>query len=177
MERTKKEPQWDSGVLNTEVIAKDMKRGTLLKAITLSVAAVGLGIAAWPTLMASTDMNLRTIALLVGTGILAVLAYRQWCGVLTKPDYRIEEDRIVEKQMQIIYEDRDAEATGMATRVPTLELENHGTYRIVADHIHADYREYELYHMLEEGEQLYLVYAKKGNKLLHIYRKKFWTME
>lgn len=177
MGRTTQEPQWPSGVLNEEVVAKDMKRGTLPKAIALSVAAIGLGIAAWPALMASTDMNLRTIALLVGTGILVVLAYRQWCGVLTKPDYRVEEDRIVGKQMQTVYEDRDAEATGMATRVPTLELEKHGSYRIVADHIHEGYREYELYHMLEEGERLYLVYAKKSNQLLRIYRQKFWTME
>lgn len=177
MSNTKEEKQWPSGVLNQEVIAKDMKRGTLPKAIALSVAAVGLGFALWPMLMASTDINVKTIAFLVGTGILVVLAYRQWCGVLTKLDYRVEEDRIISKQMQTIYEDRDAEATGMATRVPMLELEKHGSYRIVADHIHGDYREYELYHMLEEGEQLYLVYNKKNNKLLHIYRQKYWTME
>ena len=178
MKKTNQEqPQWATGVLNEEVIAKDMKRGTLPKALALSVAAIGLGIAAWPMLMASTDMDLKTIALLVGTGILLVLAYRQWSGVLTKPSYRIEEDRILSKQMQIIYEDRDAEATGMATRVPMLELEKHGSYRIMAEQIHAGYREYELFHILEEGEQLYLVYNKKNDKLLHIYRKKYWTME
>ena len=177
MKQAKQEKQWPSGVLNQEVIAKDLKRGTLPKAIALSVAAVGLGAAAWPMLMASTDMDLKTIALLAGPAILAVLAYRQWCGVLTKPNYRIEEDRILSKQMQTIYEDRDAEITGMATRVPMLELEKHGSYRIVADHICGDYREYELFHMLEEGEQLYLVYHKKNDKLLHIYRQKYWTME
>ena len=117
------------------------------------------------------------LILLVGAGILVVLACRQWSDVLTKLDYRIEEDRIVSKQMQTIYEDRDAELTGMATRVPMLELEKYGPYRIVADQIHGEYREYELYHTLEEGEQLYLVYNKKNDKLLHIYRQKFWTKE
>ena len=58
MKQAKQEKQWPSGVLNQEVIAKDLKRGTLPKAIALSVAAVGLGAAAWPMLMAATDMDL-----------------------------------------------------------------------------------------------------------------------
>ena len=169
--------QWPTGTLSEAIIKKDIKRGTLPGAIALTVATVVLGLTAWPVLMASTDMDLRAIALLVGTGILAVLAYRQWCGVLTKVQYRIEEDRILSKQMQTVYEDKDAELTGMATRGPMLELEKHGLYRIQADQIHSAYREYELFHMMEEGEGLYLVYAQKSNKLLHIYRKKYWTME
>lgn len=177
MKKTEQQRQWPSGVLNEATIAKDLKRGTLPKAIALSVAAVGLALVAWPALMAATDFDLKTIAFLVGTGILVMLAYRQWSGALTKLDYRIEEDRILSKQMQIIYEDRDAELTRMETRVPMLELEKHGAYRIKADHIHGDYREYELYHMLEEGEGLYLVYQKNSDKLLHIYRQKYWTME
>lgn len=178
MKQNKKDDrQWPAGVLSEEIIKKDIKRGTLPGAIALSVATVVLGITAWPVLMASTDMDLRAIALLVGTGILAVLAYRQWHGVLTKVGYRMEEDRILSKQIQIIYEDKDAEATGMATRVPTLELEKHGLYRIEPEQINGNYRAYELYHMMEEGEGLYLVYAQKTNKLLRIYRQKYWTLK
>ena len=178
MKKTKIERQtWSTGVLSQEVIEKDIRRGSLPGAIVLTIAAVALGLTAWPLLMATTDMDLKVIALLVGSGVLSLLAYRQWWGVLTKPDYRIEEDRIVGKQMQIIYEDKDAEVTGMATRIPVLELENHGSYRVVAEQIHTGYREYELYHILEEGEGLYLVYGKKDNKLLRIYRKKYWTLE
>lgn len=179
MKQNKKDDrqQWPTGVLSEEIIKKDIKRGTLPGAIALTVATLVLGITAWPVLMASTDMDLRAIALLVGTVILAVLAYRQWHGALTKVGYRMEEDRIVGKQVQTIYEDKDAEATGMATRVPMLELEKHGLYRIEPEQINGNFRAYELYHMMEEGEGLYLVYAQKSNKLLHIYRQKYWTLE
>lgn len=173
----KDDRQWPDGVLREEIIKKDIKRGTLPGAIALTVATLVLGITAWPVLMATTDMDLRAVALLVGTCILAVLAYRQWCGVLTKVQYRIEEDRIVGKQVQTIYEDKDAELTGMATRVPMLELEKHGLYRIESEQINGNFRAYELYHMMEEGEGLYLVYAQKNDKLLRIYRQKYWTLE
>lgn len=167
---------WPTGVLTEAVIMKDVKRGGLPQALLYSVAAVVLGAAAWPVLTTSSDMDLKTIALLVGTGILVVLAVREWMGVTAKVEYRIEEDRIVSKEMQITYEDKDAELTNMATRVPVLQLEKHGSYRIDAAHMHSGYREYELFHLLDEGEEVYIVYSQKTGKLLYIYRKKYWSL-
>lgn len=178
MKETKREDrrQWPTGVLTAAVVTKDVKRDCLPRAILYTVAAIILGAVTAPVLMASTDMDLRNIALLAGTGILAALALREWLRVNTTVEYRIEQDRIVGKQMQITYEDKDAELTGLATRVPVLELEKHGTYRIEADHIHRDFREYELFHQLEEGEELYLIYSTRTKKLLHIYRCSCWTL-
>ena len=169
-------PEWPSGVLTNEVITKDMKRSALPLAILYSVAAVVLGITSWPTISVATDITLKVAALLIGIGILIFFAYRQWQRALSKLDYRIVEDRIVSKQIQTIYEDRDAELTDMATRVPVLELEKHGTYRVDESQIHSDYRAYEIFHMLEEGEGVYMVYSTRNDKLLRIYRKKYWTL-
>ena len=169
-------PEWPSGVLTDAVITKDVKRSALPLAIVYSVAAVVLGITSWPTISVATDITLKVAALLIGIGILIFFAYQQWQKALTPLKYRIEEDRIVSKQMQTIYENRDAELTGMATRVAVLELEKHGTYRVDESQIHSGYRAYEIFHLLEEGEGVYIIYSARTNKLLRIYRQKYWTL-
>lgn len=174
--QNKERPQWPSGILTNEIIKRDVKKNALPRAIALSVGAVVLAFVAWPVLMASSDFDLKTVALLAGFGILGVMATKAWMDATAKLEYRIEEDRIVSKEMQSIYEDKDAELTGMATRVPVMHLEKHGSYRINPDQFHRDYREYELYHELEDGEAVYIVYSKRTGKLLYIYRQKYWTL-
>ena len=171
MEKEKK-PQWPSGVLTHGVIEKDVKNSTLVQAVALSVGAVLLAVVAWPSLMASSDMDLRTIAFLAGIVILGALAAKAWMKATAKLDYRIEEDKILSKEMKEIYEDRDAELTGMSTRVPVLQLEKHGTYTINADQIHDYYIPLQIIHDFQEQEEVYMVYDKKSGKLLRIYRKK-----
>lgn len=169
-------PEWPTGVLTNEVITKDIKHGALPLAVLYSVAAIVLGFTSWSTISVATDIDLKVAALLIGIGILIFFAYRQWQRTLTKLDYRIEEDKILSKQMQTIYEDKDAELTGMVTRIAVLELEKHGAYRVEEDKIHSGYRAYEIFHMLEEGETLYMIYSNHTNKLLRIYRQKYWSL-
>ena len=169
-------PQWPSGVLTDDVIVKDVKRGALPLAILYSVSAVVLGLTSWKTISVATDINLKVAALLIGIGILVFFAYRQWRKATAKLSYRIEEDTILRKEIQKIYEDKDAERIDMPTRIPVLELEKHGPYRIEEDKIHSGYRSYEIFHQLEEGEGLYMIYSNHTNNLLRIYRKKYWTL-
>ena len=176
MSKKSKDKIWPSGVLTDGIIEKDIRNSSFVKALALTVGAILLAVMAWPSLMATSDMDLKTISLLAGVAILAIMAGKSWMAATAKLEYRIEEDKITSKEMKEIYEDKDAELTGMSTRVPVLNLEKHGPYRLNADQCNRAYREYELYHELKEGEDLYIVYSKRTDNLLYIYRQKYWKL-
>lgn len=179
MENNKKETrrQWPSGVLTEEVIRKDTQSGNLLSAIVFTVGIGVVVFALWRLMAETTDITLQLAALMICGAILVWQAYKGWRSVLVKTRFDIREDRLVSKRVETDTRKADARQSDMSTRVPVFEFENHGTYRVDAAHIHDYYIPLELVHDFEEEEAVYMVYDKKTNKLLHIYRKKYWTLE
>ena len=174
--KQKQPPQWPTGVLTQQGIRKDVRKGGWLSAIVLTVGTAVLCAMAWPMIAQSSDVELKIVAVAAGAVILLVLAGRQWKAQLQTEYYRIEEDRVVGKEMLITYDDKDAERLNLPTRTPVLELEKHGSYRIDAQQIHDDYNAHQLYHLIEEGETVYVVYTQEKNKLVRIYRGKYWSL-
>jgi len=169
--------QWPSGELTEEVIRKDTQGGTLVSAIVFTLALVAICFVLAPLVTENTTVDLRMAALLVCGVILLWQACKSWKAVLVKTQFDIREDRLVSKRVETDARNDEARKSEMSTRTPIFEFEKHGPYRVDASHIHEYYIPLELVHDFEEDEEVYMVYDKKTNKLLHIYRKKYWTME
>ena len=168
--------QWPSGVLTEDVIKKDVQTDQIPGAIAFTVAAALFCVVVIPTLMTANTIDLRTGALLAGLLFCAVMAYRRWTNILTKKEFRIEEDRILGKRIEADIHKKDARQSDLTTRIPYLDLEKHGAYQIDATHIHSYYIPLQLVHDFQEQEEVYMVYDKKTNKLLRLYRKKYWSL-
>lgn len=169
--------QWPSGVLTEEVIRKDTQDGTLVSAIVFTLAVVAICFVLAPMVTEKSTIDLRMAALLVCGVILLWQAYKGWRAVLVKTQFDIREDRLISKRVETDTRSDEARKSDMSTRIPIFEFQKHGVYRVEAAHIHEYYIPLELVHDFAEEEEVYMVYDKKTNKLLHIYRKKYWTLE
>ena len=168
--------QWPTGELTEAVIKKAVQTDLIPSAIVYTVAAVLFCVVVIPVFMTATTLDLRSGALLVGMAFCAVMAYQRWSNILTRREFRIEEDRILSKRIEADIQKKDARQSDLSTRVPILEMEKHGPYQIDAEQIHSYYIPLQLYHEFQEQEEVYMVYDKKTNKLLRLYRKKYWTL-
>ena len=168
--------QWPAGVLTEDVIKKDVRSGLLPSALIFTVAAVLFCVVVVFSLQAAVTITLKDAALIAGAAFCAVMAYRKWSELLNRQEYRIEEDRIISKRIDADINKKDARQSDLSTRIPVLELEKHGSYQIDAEQIHPYYIPLQLIHDFQEQEELYLVYDKKTDKLLRIYRKKYWSL-
>lgn len=177
-EKTKKKEErraWPTGELTVDVIKKDLQTRLLPSAIGFTVVTVLFAVGLVPLLMTATEISWKLAALLAGLAYSAVMAYRKWSTVLTKREYRIEADVVIGKRIETDTQKQDARQSDLSTRIPILEFQKHGTYKIDAEHIHDYYIPLELVHDFQEQEEVYMVYDKKTGKLLRIYRKKYWT--
>lgn len=89
----------------------------------------------------------------------------------------IEEDRVVGSEIKTTYDVADAVTNHMPTKTPTLYFEKYGEYPVNSMHIHSYYFPEEIINEIENGEEVYIVFSKDKDKILHIYRKKFWKLE
>jgi hypothetical protein len=83
--------------------------------------------------------------------------------------YRVETDKVLGGEIKVTFN-----TTRMPTKTPVLYLEKHGEYEINSIHIHSYIPAEALVEMIEPGEEVFVVYSAQSNKLLHIYRKKYW---
>ena len=91
--------------------------------------------------------------------------------------YRIEEDRVVGSEIKTTYDVVDAVTNHMPTKTPALYFDKYGEYPVNSMHIHPYYSPQEIVNEIENGEKVYIVFSKDKDKILHIYRKKFWKLE
>lgn len=168
--------QWPTGVLTKEVIKKDVQTRLVPGAIGFTVAAVLFGAGMMFAMMRSSQVTVQMVVAMLGFGYCAFMAYRNWSVVLSHPAYEIRKDKVISKRIESDINKKDARQSDLSTRIPILELEKHGTYKIDAEQIHDYYIPLQLVHDFQEGEEVYTVYNKNTNKLLRLYRKKYWTL-
>ena len=168
--------QWPTGVLTDEVIKKDVQTRLLPGAIGFTVAAVLFAVGLVPSMMATSQVNIQIVALLLGLGYCGFMAYRSWTVVLSQLTFEIRQDTVVGKRIVADTDKKNARESDLSTRIPILELEQYGDYKIDAEQIHNYYIPLQLVHDFQEGEVLYLVFDKKTKKLLRLYRGKYWTL-
>lgn len=168
--------QWPTGILTEAVIKQDVRSRHVPAAIGFTVAAVLFGVGSVPAFMTSSQVELRTVLGLAGLVYCAYMAYRKWSAVLTRQEYEIREDVVTGKRIEADIHKENARQSDLTTRIPILELENHGMYKIDAEQIHNYYIPLQLVHDFQEGEAVYMVYDRKTKKLLRLYRKKYWSL-
>lgn len=169
--------QWDSGILTDKVVKKDLYSygktviigWFAMTGVLLFFAIMALCFAEEITLTTLAVAGSPLVTLVLGTK--AIIQRKQDCK------YRIEEDRVVGAEVKTTFDVVDAVTTHLPTKTPVFYLEKHGEYKINAMHIHPYYPAEELVSCVNAGEEIYVVYSVKTNKLLHIYRKKYWHLE
>lgn len=92
-------------------------------------------------------------------------------------EYRIETDRVLGGEIKVTMDAADAMTTHLPTRTSVLYLEKYGEYQIDPMHIHAYLPPELVVKCIEPGEEVFVVYSVKTNKLLHIYRRKYWERD
>ena len=167
---------WPTGELTEAVIKKDVQAQLLPGAIGFTVVAVLLCVVLVPMLMQENTVSLKMAALMFGAAFAVWKAYRDWSGLLAKREFKIVEDKVVGKRIEADIHKKDARQSDLSTRIPILDLEKHGAYPIDAEQIHDYYIPLQLIHDFQEQEEVYMVYDKRTNKLLRLYRKKYWTL-
>lgn len=162
--------RWESGVLTDKVIKKDLYAHR--KTVTVGYFVLTGVLAFIAVLFAFFTEEISTETLLF-----AVLSFvTLFKGIQTLVNrnkdlkYRVESDKVLGGEVKF----SSNRTTHAPDRTAVLNLEKYGEYMIDPMQIHAYYPPEALAKMIEPGEEVFVVYSVKTNKLLHIYLKRFW---
>ena len=169
--------QWQSGVLTEKIIKKDLFAHSKTKIISLFAMTGILVFFAVLVVCFAEELTLTNLLVMVSPFVMLVLGVKELIQVKKGMAYRIETDRVLGGEVKTTFDVVDAVTTHLPTRTPVLYLEKHGEYKIDSMHIHAYYPAEALAACIEPGEEVYEVYSVNTNALLHIYRKKYWSVE
>ena len=168
--------QWQTGVLTDKVIKKDLYAHSKTVIISWFAMTGLLALLAVWAVGFSEDITITTLAIGISPFITLFLGIKALIDRNKSFAYRIAEDKVIGGEVKIALDVVDAVTTHLPTKTPVLYLEKHGEYQIDSMHIHPYYPAEALVAVIEPGEEVYVVYSVKTDKLLHIYRKKHWTL-
>lgn len=168
---------WQCGVLTDRIIKKDIRAHKKTRVIGWFVATGLLLLLAAPIVTLSEEFDFGTLFMAVIPFVTLALAIKELLCMNRELAYRIEEDCVVESQVKTTFDVIDAATNHLPTETPTLYFKKHGEYAVDSMHIHAYYMPEEIISLLEKDEEVFIVYSNRTNKILHIYRKKYWTLE
>lgn len=168
---------WQSGILTPAIIRKDIDAHRKSKIVGYIVVTVLLLLIAVPILIFSEQLTLGSLITACTPFITIFLAIKEIIAKKKNCTYRIEEDRVIRTYVKKTFDAIDAATNHLPTKTPTIVFEKYGEYPVDSMHIHAFYPPEALIEFIEKGEEVYIVFSQNGNKLLHIYRKKFWSLE
>lgn len=166
---------WKSGVLTDKTIKKDIRVHIQSNTIGMFVCSIVLAVIVAPVVVYSEFslgvlITALTPILLLGLGIKGLIKQKR------PVRYRIEEDKVIGGYVKETFDIIDATTNHLPTKTPVLVFEKHGEYAIDCQQIHRYYFPEELVTIIEPGEEVYIIYAQKKNKILYIYRKKYWKL-
>lgn len=168
---------WPSGVLTDTMIRRKLQKK--YRNIMLS----GLGVTAlvallvFPLLWATDTWDSSVLTPVACILILLGMSLYQLIPMKKHSAFRVVEDRVIGNHAETKMDLVDVATTHLPTREYKLIFEHHGEYLINFADIHDGYLPQELMELIEVGEKVYLVYAKNSDKILYIYRQKYWTRE
>lgn len=168
---------WPSGVLTDKIIKKDIQAHFKTRIVGCFTAAALLGIIAVLVAIFSNEIDIVTLIIIAAPIVMLVIAVKDIIFVKRLSAYRIETDRLVDAKVETTFDVVDAVTDHLPTKTPTLYFEKHGKYMIDSMHIHPYYFPEEIVSCIDIGEEVFIVYHSDSDTLLHIYRKKHWTLE
>ena len=168
--------QWQSGILTDKVIKKDLYAHSKTLVIGWFATSGVLAFFAVIVVCFSETFTEKTLLLAAAPFVTLFLGIKAVIDRNREAKYRIETDKVLGGETKVTLDVIDAVTTHIPTQTSYLYLEKHGEYKINAMHIHAHIPPKTLAEMIEPGEEIFVIYAEKTNKLLHIYRKKYWTI-
>ena len=168
---------WQSGILTDRIIKKDIRAHKKTKVISWFAATGLLLLFSAPIVTLSEEFDLNTLFMAVIPLVTLVLAIKGILCMNRELSYRIEDDCVVGSKVKTTFDVIDAATDHLPTETPTMYFKKHGEYPVDSMHIHAYYMPQEIISLFEEGEEVFIVYSNRNNKILHIYRKKYWTLE
>ncbi|MBR3868206.1 MAG: hypothetical protein IKM66_02725 [Clostridia bacterium] len=166
---------WQSGVLTNKTIKKDIRVHIQSNTIGMFVGSIVLAVIVAPVVVYSEFslgvlITALTPILLFGLGIKGLIKQKRPIR------YRIEEDKVIGGYVKETFDIIDATTNHLPTKTPVFVFERHGEYSIDCAQIHRYYFPEELVTIIEPGEEVYIIYSNKKNKILYIYRKKYWKL-
>lgn len=162
---------WQSGILTPAIIKKDIDEDRKAKIIGGFAFTGILLLIAIPVVISSEQLDLGTLLIACAPLLTLFLTVEKIVKGKKNRNYYIEEDRVIRTYTETSFTDTSP------TLTPTIDFEKYGKYPVDSMHIHAYYPPEALIEFIKEGEEVYIVFSQNGNKLLHIYRKKFWSLE
>ena len=168
---------WQSGVLTDRIIKKDIRAHKKTRVIGWFVATGLLLLLAAPIVTLSEEFDLGTLFMAVIPFVTLAFAIKELWSMNRELSYRIVDDCVVDSQVKKTFDVIDAATNHLLTETPTLYFKKHGEYPVDSMHIHAYYMPEEIISLFEKDEEVFIVYSNRTNKILHIYRKKYWTLE
>lgn len=168
---------WQSGILTDRIIKKDIRAHKKTKVISWFAATGLLLLFSAPIVTLSEEFDLNTLFMAVIPLVTLALAIKEILCMNRELSYRIEDDCVVGSKVKTTFDVIDAATDHLPTETPTMYFKKHGEYAVDSMHIHAYYMPQEIISLFEEGEEVFIVYSNRNNKILHIYRKKYWTLE
>ena len=168
---------WESGILTDKIIKKDIRAHRKTRVIGWFVATGLLLLLAAAIVFLSEEFDLGTLFMAVSPLVTLAFAIRALLSMNRELSYRVEADCVVGSQVKTTYDVIDAATNHLPTETPTLYFKKHGEYPVDSMHVHAYYTPEEILSLFEKNEEVFIVYSNRNNKILHIYRKKFWTLE
>ena len=169
---------WKSGFLTADIIKKDITAEKRTKIISCFIFTGLLLLLAVPIIIFSEEIDIDTLLIAVLPFVTFFFAIKEIISAKKDcVDYRIEEDRVIRTDIKTTFNTIDAVTDHLPTKTPTIYFEKYGEYPVDSMHIHAYYPPELLVTLIENGEEVYTVLSQNSNKILHIYRKKFWSLE
>ncbi len=169
---------WQSGTLTDQIIKKDICKTQKTMVIGLfGMTALVLAIILPVMLLSDEITSLQIVC--VGCAVFTFgWAVKEWIVMKYYMGYIIEEDVVIDSQIRRSFDVIDAATTHTPTDTPMFLFEKHGEYAIISTEIHNYYQPVQLIEEIQKGEEVYLIKSKTNNRvILHIYRKKYWTLE
>ena len=169
--------QWASGVLTHKVIKNDVSAHRKTTITGWFVTTALLSIFSAMAIFFSEEINVLRLAVALSPLLTAYMGVKAILDRNKNSAYRIESDSVLGGEVKVTFDVIDAVTNHLPTRTPVLHLEKHGEYKIDSMHIHPHILPEALVKCIEPGEEVYVVYSAGTNNVLHIYRKKYWTLD
>ena len=166
--------QWKTGILTDGVIKKDLYSQNKTMIIGWLATSGVLAFFAVMVVSFSSEMTEKAWIPVAAPFVTLFFGIKAMIDRKHNMAYRVETDKVLGGEIKVTFDVIDATTTHMPTKTPVLYLEKHGEYKINSLHIHAYIPAEALVEMIEPGEEVFVVYSVNTNKLLHIYRKKYW---
>lgn len=168
---------WQSGILTADIIKKDITADKRTKTIGYFVFTGLLLLLAVPIVVFAEEIDIGAFIIAVLPFVTLFLAIREIISAKKDCVYRIEEDRVIRTEIKTTFDAIDAVTNHLPTKTPTIYFEKYGEYPVDCMQIHAYYPPEQIVALIGSGEEVYIVFSQNSNKILHIYRKKFWSLE